>query len=194
VGGWYYAPGFTYSAAAVIRFLLECVSRDGCYAVNIPILPDGSLEPECERMLKEIGNWMKTNGDGIYGSKAWKKLGEGKDGKLRLLPHGFVGKEMADFTFGPEDFRFTEGKDGNVYAYCLSVPEQKTELTIVSLGRNAGLLDKKISSVELLGYKGKIAWKQEDDALHITCPGVSGKLKTALCFRIKTTINDVAKR
>jgi hypothetical protein len=47
----------------------------------------------------------------------------------------------------------------------------------------------RILSVELLGYRGKIAWKQEDDALHITCPKVSGTLKTALCFRIKTTIN-----
>ncbi|MDR1675587.1 MAG: alpha-L-fucosidase [Tannerella sp.] len=186
VGDWYYAPGFTYSAAAVIRFLLECVSRDGCYAVSIPIRPDGSLEPECEQMLKETGNWMKINGDGIYGSKAWKKPGEGKDGKLRLLPHGAVGKKMADFTFGPEDFRFTEGKDGNVYAYCLSVPDRETGLSIVSLGRRAGLLDSAVASVELLGYGGKIAWKQDDDALHITCPDVSDTLNTAVCFRIRT--------
>ncbi|MDR1222787.1 MAG: alpha-L-fucosidase, partial [Tannerella sp.] len=119
-----------------------------------------------------------------------EKPGEGKDGKLRLLPHGAVGKKMADFTFGTEDFRFTEGKDGNVYAYCLSVPERETGLSIVSLGRRAGLLKKTVSSVELLGYGGKIAWKQETDALHITCPGVSGTLKTAICFRIKTTANE----
>ncbi|MDR0393872.1 MAG: alpha-L-fucosidase, partial [Tannerella sp.] len=186
VGDWYYAPGFTYSATAVIRFLLECVSRDGCYAVSIPIRPDGSLEPACEQMLKETGDWMKINGDGIYGSKAWKKLGEGKDGELRLLPRGAIGKKMAEFTFGPEDFRFTEGKDGHVYVYCLSVPDRETKLSVVSLGRRAGLQEKAIASVELLGCQDPIAWKQDDAALHITCPDVSGTLKTAICFRIKT--------
>jgi alpha-L-fucosidase len=68
----------------------------------------------------------------------------------------------------------------------LAIPEKETELSIVSLGSNAGLLEKKISSVELLGYEGKIAWKQEADALRITCPGVSGTLNSAICFRIKT--------
>jgi alpha-L-fucosidase len=183
VGDWYYGPDFVYSADAVIRFLLECVSRDGCYAVSIPIRPDGSLSPECETMLKEIGNWMKINSTGIYGSKAWKKLGEGKDGKLRILPYGKIGKAQADFAFGPEDIRFTVGKDGALYVYCMTVPAAGTILSVASLGTRAGLADGPVKSVELLGSKAKVQWKQETDALQIAYPsGV--KFKTAACFRI----------
>jgi hypothetical protein len=40
--------------------------------------------------------------------------------------------------------------------------------------------------VELLGYEGKIAWKQEADALRIIYPKVSGTLQSAICFRVKT--------
>jgi alpha-L-fucosidase len=186
VGDWYYGPDFVYSSDAVIRFLLECVSRDGCYAVSIPIRPDGSLAPACEQMLKEIGNWMKINGSGIYGSKAWKKLGEGQDGNLKILPYGSIGKKQAEFIFSPADFRFTVGKDGQLYVYCMTVPAGGTKLLVTSLGKKANLLDKSIVSVELLGAKERIEWKQEDDALIITCPVNTGSLKTAVCFKLTT--------
>ncbi|BAV05288.1 alpha-L-fucosidase [Filimonas lacunae] len=184
LGDWYYGPGFVYSADAVIRFLLECVSRDGCYAVSIPIRPDGSLAPECERMLTDIGKWMTINGDGIYGSKAWKKIGEGKD-SLRVLPSGNLGKKQAEFVFAPTDIRFTEGKDGNVYVYCMTVPKAGTKLAITSLGWDAHLLPENIQAVELLGYPHPVQWKQAGDALHITFPAAT-HAKTAVCFRIKT--------
>lgn len=184
VGDWYWAPDFIYSSDAVIRFLLECISRDGCYAVNIPMRPDGSLENSCIQMLQEIGNWMKINGEGIYGSKAWVKLGEGKDDKLKMLPMGQIGKAQADFVFSQDDFRFTVGKDGNLYAFCMTVPPAGAQLTIKSLGSKQGLLDKSILSVTMLGCNEKLTWQQEATALHITCPA-SMPYKTAICFKIK---------
>jgi alpha-L-fucosidase len=183
VGDWYWAPNFVYSPDVVIRFLLECVSRDGCYAVNIPMMPDGSLEPECLNMLSEIGAWLQINGVGIYGSKAWIKFGEGKDDKIRTLPGGQLGKNQAEFEFGIEDFRFTVGKDGNLYAFCMTVPVAITQVVIKSLGKKSGLFQWKIKSVELLGYKGALSWTQEDNGLRITCPA-DMHFKTAVCFKI----------
>lgn len=184
IGDWYYGPNFVYSSDAVIRFLLECVSRDGSYAVNIPMKPDGSLDTDCVRMLTEVGKWMKINGQGIYGSQAWVKLGEGQNGKLRTLPFGRLGKAQAEFKFGPEDFRFTVGKDGNLYVWCMTVPPAGTELAITSLGKNSGIANTTVSSVSLLGYNGSINWKQQADALRITCPQ-SMSFNTALCFKIE---------
>ena len=128
---------------------------------------------------------MKINGVGIYGSKAWSVPGEGKERKLRTLPGGSLGKKQADFKFGPEDFRFTIGKDGNLYAFCMSVPPSGTSLVITSLGKNSTQTFQPVSAVELLGYKGKIAWTQDRDGLHISLPDTS-KLKIALCFKIAT--------
>ena len=68
LGDWFYRPDFVYSARALIDYMLEIVSRDGSYAVNIPLRPDGSLDPECVSTLEQIGAWMKINGEGIYGS------------------------------------------------------------------------------------------------------------------------------
>jgi len=183
VGDWFYGPGFTYSSASVIRYLLEEVARDGNVGISIPLLPDGSLEAGCARMLKEVGEWMRRNGEGIYGSKAWVRLGEGANGNLKVLPGGALGRSQADFKFGLKDFRFTVGKDGALYAYCLTVPAAGNELRITSLGSTANLFGKPIQSVTLLGHKGELRWKQETDALVITCPDAM-PFATAVGFRI----------
>ncbi|MBN1518328.1 alpha-L-fucosidase, partial [Candidatus Sumerlaeota bacterium] len=166
VGDWYYAPGFTYSSKGIILYLLECVSRNGCYAVNIPMKPDGSLESACTQMFQDIGDWMNINGDGIYGSRAWVRLGEGS----RSLPTGHIGWSQETFVFYTDDFRFTIGKDGYLYAWCMTVPAPDETISITSLGTDEGLLAGPIGSVSLLGTTDTLSWSQESDALHITCP------------------------
>ena len=183
VGDWFYGLNFVYSSDAVIRYLLEIVARDGAVGVSIPLRPDGSLDEGCVKMLKEVGEWMRINGQGIYGSSAWSVLGEGKDGKLNVLPGGFIGANQANHSFYTTDFRFTVGKDGAIYAWCMTVPKAGDKLKIVSLGSDAGIGKKHVTSVELLGEKNKIEWKQEADGLSIVYPD-SAHLKTAVGFRI----------
>ena len=173
LGDWFYRPDFVYSARALILYMLEIVSRDGSYAVNIPLRPDGSLDPVCVQTLQQVGAWMKINGEGIYGSKAWVKLGEGMaeaNGSLRTLPGGALRQAQVDFHFGSTDFRFTVGKDGSIYAFAMAVPKPGEQVTIVSLGSSAGLLAAPIHSVTLLGSRKKIVWSQKPEGLVITCP------------------------
>lgn len=183
VGDWFYGPNFVYSSDAVIRYLLEIVARDGSFGLSIPLHPDGSMDEACHEMLHEVGEWMRVNGDGIYGSSAWKVLGEGKDGKLNTLPGGRIGQWQADHVFYNTDFRFTVGKDGTLYAWCMTIPKAGDKLTIASLGTNKGLFDKKIRSVELMGTEQSVDWKQNADGLEIVYPD-SVDLKTAVGFRI----------
>ncbi len=183
VGDWFYGPNFVYSSDAVIRYLLEIVARDGSFGLSIPLRPDGSMDEACHEMLHEVGEWMRINGDGIYGSSAWKVLGEGKDGKLNTLPGGRIGQWQADHVFYNTDFRFTVGKDGMLYVWCMTVPKAGDKLTIASLGTNKGLFDKKIRSVELMGTEQSVDWKQNADGLEIVYPD-SVDLKTAVGFRI----------
>jgi alpha-L-fucosidase len=185
VGDWFYSPGFTNDSGAVIHYILEEVSRDGNVGLCICPLPDGSLDDSTVKMLKETGEWMRLNGAGIYGSKAWTRLGEGADGKLNVLPGGKIGRQQASHKFAPADFRFTVGKDGNLYAWCMTVPASGTQLRIKSLGETANALGTPVKSVSLLGHSGSLTWKQEADALVITLPDTS-VFKTALGFRIET--------
>jgi len=170
VGDWFYAPNYVYDAGAVVRCLLEYVSRDGNYALCVALQPDGSLDEGSRAMLQRVGEWMSVNGAGIYGSRAWKVFGEGANGKIRSLPAGQLGRSQADFQFTPQDFRFTVGSDGAVYAFCMAMPKAGSTIKIVSLGTGAKLLDHPVKSVSLLGSDEHLTWTQRPDGLAVTCP------------------------
>jgi alpha-L-fucosidase len=183
VGDWFYGPNYVYDAGAVIRFLLEYVSKDGSYAVSIPIRPDGALDPACEQMLRHIGAWMKVNGEAIYGSKGWKIAGEGRDGKLRTLPGSSIDKRQAEFVFNPEDLRFTVGKDGSLNVFTMKFPTAGSEVVVRSLGQQ-NALSFPVRAVRLLGSSAKLTWSQQTDGLHITVPATTG-LANVLCFSVR---------
>ncbi len=186
VGDWFYAPNFTYDSGSMIRFIIEAIARDGNVALNIPMRPDGSIEDACVTMLNEVGQWMNINGESVYGSKAWKTLGEGEivNGKLKKLPGGSLGKNHAQFKFNAQDIRFTEGKNGDLYAFCMNVPTVGQKVIIHALSADKALVDHQIKKVTLLGYKGKLTWQQTAQGLEVTYPK-NAKLKTAVVFRIK---------
>ena len=182
VGDWFYAPGFTYDSGSMIRFIIEAICRDGNAALNIPMRPDGSIEEACVTMLEEVGQWMQINGEAVYGSKAWHTLGEGEmvNGKLKKLPGGGLGRRHADFQFNAQDIRFTVGKNGSLYAFCMQSPEVGQEVAIKSMGEKC---HKKIKKVSLLGYDGKLKWRQTTDALVIVAPAMLPS-QTAIVFKI----------
>ena len=184
VGDWFYAPGFYYDSSMMVRFIIEAVSRDGNAAINICLRPDGSIEEPCVKMLEEVGQWMDINGQAIYGSKAWEKLGEGDsiDGHLKRLPGGGLNRHHANFRYYTKDIRFTVGKDGNLYAFCMTVPEAGEKLCIRSLA-NTRENTMNIKEVSLLGYQGDLAWQQSEEGLEITCPE-NMPFKTAIVFKV----------
>jgi len=172
VGDWFYAPGFTYDSGMMIRYIIETIARDGNAAINIAILPDGSLDAGSVKMLKEVGVWMRRNGEAVYGSHAWNTPGEGElvNGQLKKLPGGALSRRHAEFKYNAQDIRFTVGKNGSVYAFCMNVPASGAQFKIKSLGTDAKYFSKPIKDVKLLGYTGKLQWKLEADGLIITCP------------------------
>jgi len=182
-GDWYYAPGFVNDARGLIRYMLEIVSRDGNFCVNIAMLPDGSLDEGTRSMLKDMGEWMRINSVGIYGSHAWKTFGEGAGGRVNSLPAGFIGARQANHPFASADFRFTAGKDGSIYAFCMTVPDPGTTLKIASMGSDAKLLGSPVKAVSLLGSSETLDWRQKPDGLEITCPAQM-PLKVSAVFRV----------
>jgi alpha-L-fucosidase len=186
VGDWFYAPGFIYDSGMMIRYIIEAIARDGNAALCISILPDGSLDEGSIKMLKEVGVWMRRNGEAVYGSHAWKIPGEGEiiNGKLKMLPGGKLERKHAEFKFDSGDFRFTMGKNGSIYAFCMVAPSPGTQLKIKSLGSDAGYFDKNIKTVKMLGYDGKLKWKQQADGLIITCPGEL-PFATSVVFKVE---------
>ena len=186
VGDWFYAPGFTYDAPSMIRFIIEAIARDGNVALNIPLRPDGSIEDACVGMLEEVGRWLDVNGAAVYGSRAWTTLGEGErteKGALKKLPGGALGRRQADFRYDAQDIRFTRGKDGALYALCMALPEAGQTLRIRSLARGAEDAPA-VTDVSLLGHDGALTWRQTEEALEVTCPDTL-PCGTAIALRIR---------
>jgi alpha-L-fucosidase len=67
---WSYKPDDKYkSTRQLIHLLVNIVAKGGNFLVNVGPSSDGELpEPALERM-KEIGQWMRINGDAIYGTR-----------------------------------------------------------------------------------------------------------------------------
>lgn len=68
---WFYSPGDVdyKDAPALIRRLVEVVGRGGNYLLNQGSLPSGELNPEDARRLEAIGEWLRRNGEAIYGTR-----------------------------------------------------------------------------------------------------------------------------
>ncbi|MUG65646.1 MULTISPECIES: alpha-L-fucosidase [Paenibacillus] len=58
------------SATTIIRKLVECVSKNGNMLLNVGPDAKGAIPQESLDILKEIGDWMKKNGDSIHGCRA----------------------------------------------------------------------------------------------------------------------------
>lgn len=64
---WGYVPGAKFkSPAKVIAILSEIVSKDGFLAFGVGPTPDGTIQPEVQKILLNIGSWMNRNGEAIY--------------------------------------------------------------------------------------------------------------------------------
>lgn len=79
------------SSAKMIRMLIDIASKGGNYLLNVGPTAEGVIpEPSVER-LREIGRWMKVNGESIHGAlacpyadaPAWGRITR-KPGKLYL--------------------------------------------------------------------------------------------------------------
>ena len=58
------------STESLLRNLIDIVSKGGNYLLNIGPKADGTIPEASVERLKEIGKWMKTNSESIYGTTA----------------------------------------------------------------------------------------------------------------------------
>ena len=179
IGDWFYRNGQKYKTATeIIQMLIDIVSKNGNLLINIVQTPEGDIEADMVKTLEDIGNWTAINGEGIYGSRPWKVYGEGPSTTQKQEKGSFAGiKDVRKYQ--SNDIRFTI-KNKKVYAFILGVPTE--DITIRKLGLSSAIAEK-IKSVELLGSKEKISWKQNKDALFITKPG-NFPTQSAVCFRV----------
>ena len=148
----------------VIHWLIDTVSKNGTFILNVPGRPDGTIDSKEVAVLDGITSWMEVNGEAIYETRPWKIAGEGPN---MVKAGSFQGESVNKL--GEKDIRFTRNKTNTViYAIVLGWPSEP--ITVKSLGLSAATTPGKIGRVELLGTDVRLDWKQPADALQVQLP------------------------
>ena len=162
-----------------VATLVEIVSKGGNFLLAPEIKPDGTLTALHVKALEELGAWLRLNGEAIYGTRPWRIFGEGPTDMSQK--EEFKKLWRPNFRMKDDDIRFT-AKGDTLYALCMGGPQQS--VLVKSFGTAARLVDGTPSEIRLLGYEGKVEWKQGRDGLNIAIPTArSGR--TMMVFAVK---------
>jgi alpha-L-fucosidase len=164
---WSFKPNDDYkSTHRLIQLLADIVAKGGNFLLNVGPQPDGTLPAVAQRRMKEIGDWLKVNGEAIYETRP-----------------------IAPYKDGPMVFT---RKRQNVYAIYLTQKEGDglpDHVTISSFTVKPG------SKVKLLGVSKPLLWNVGTDGrTTIKIPDSARQnppCQNAFAFRFEPTANRV---
>jgi alpha-L-fucosidase len=138
-GSWCYTRNLSIKPTAVVlHSLIDIVSKNGCLLLNISPMADGTIPADQRQVLLEIGQWLKVNGEAIYGTRPWKVYGGGPSSDKHEKGHfGGIADPKGGYT--PQDIRYTVSPDGKTfYAIALGWPTAPLQLPHVKVSRSGG--------------------------------------------------------
>ena len=173
--GWGYLKDTAYKTpSSLIHYLIDNVSKNGHLLLNIGPKPDGTFPLEAKQILEAMGNWLRVNGEAIYGTTPWVKFGEGPS---QITKDGAFNEQDVP-AFGAADIRFTV-RGNCLYAVCLGWPAEQIRIESLKV-----LWPGEIRSVRMLGAGGELAWKLDEAGMTIQTP-LEKPCEHAFTFRIE---------
>ncbi|MES1183593.1 MAG: alpha-L-fucosidase [Myxococcales bacterium] len=142
-GNWHYMTNAGYTgAASLVTTLMQNVSRNGSLLLNLTQHARGDLDAQCTQIAKDIGAWLKVNGEAVYASRPFE-------------------------VWGDATVLYTRG-DGHVYATLLGWNGGAVTLAALKSG---GATLGTVSKVEVLGSTVAATFSQTAQGLTVTPSG-----------------------
>jgi alpha-L-fucosidase len=130
----------------LIDMFTRIVSENGNLLLMINLDGTGALPEIQASRLRELGAWLKVNGEAIYGSRPCRVSNQ-DEGKIR----------------------FTQSKDGSaIYVICTDFPKDKLLLHTIHLNENSKVTMLGAGETELKWSQPIVSWAKR--ALEITIP------------------------
>jgi alpha-L-fucosidase len=158
---WHYMAGAGYtSAASLVTTLMQNVSRNGSLLLNLTQRGHGNFDAALVQIAKDIGTWLKANGEAVYASRPFE-------------------------VWGDSSVLYTRN-NGNVYATLLNW--NGGAVTLSALKPNGATLGT-VSKVEMVGSTVAMTFAQNGQGLAVTPGGsvaaLAGIADTQLASKIR---------
>lgn len=140
------------SSNQLLRNFVDIVSKGGNYLLNIGPDGKGNVPKPCMESFQEMGQWVKTNADAIFGTTRWTLFNEGVEA-------------IKNTESKPSEFWFSAKGD---HVYVMSLTSAPDIVRVRSLHRSAGV----ITGLRLLGSDKVLKWTQTSEALEVDFSGI----------------------
>jgi alpha-L-fucosidase len=157
----------------LVWMLADLVSRGGNLLIDIGPTADGRIPVIMQDRLIDVGNWLKVNGEAIYGSRAWTTTCQWTSGQQPRQGFGqfrvkydvtqMVGTRPVDGQARKQAF-FTR-KPAALYAILPRWPGKTFALKGVKLAPTA--------KIQMLGVEGTLSYAISDGSVVIQMPELS---------------------
>jgi hypothetical protein len=172
------------SAQSLVLQLIDKVSRGGNFLLDIGPDEHGKIPPIMQERLLQIGEWLKINGEAIYGTSRWKESSQWSEGNREYKDRS--GDMLLKITVDPdpgyavkEVFYTYNANTNSLYAIFPKYPDNK-KLVLKNISPETG------TNINFLSTKEKLVWHQQGDDIVIDLPDYNpNKIKVPYAFVIK---------
>ncbi len=162
------------TARELVIMLTDTVSRGGNLLLDIGPDADGTIPVIMQDRLRAIGDWLRVNGEAIYGTKPWRITRQWSAGEQPKVAYNSQYQSAYDVTSLVGESQkgnatveaFFTSKGNSLFAILPRWPGRKLLLNNVQA----------VKSVELLGMAGALTFKPAGSGVEVDLPDLPEEL------------------